>query len=262
MIVIVAPMKREVPARIQRRTSGSVRVQVTGVGRARATAAMEAILETGPAPEAVLALGFATALREELRTGDLVLGCRLLAAGEDSPIPCDKGMLSAAERVVARPVARPHFVGDSLTVEDALRTSEQKLCHGAMTGALVATMEDYWLASICSLRGIPFLGVRAVLDIASQELPAFVTGLGDRSMPVQLALVALNLAMRPRQIPAVAKLREQVNQARDSLAAFALPFLDEFDSSPEALANYGHTVVLAGTTAGASGASSGNGGGV
>ena len=241
-------MEREVPAVLRRGTSAPARVCVTGVGRTRASSTMEAFLDGNPGLDGspgtggnpgtdgnpglggnpgtggVLVLGFAAALRDDLFTGDLVVARRLLAANNDEAMDCDEGLFRSAEAALERSGAR-YWAGDTLTSEPALRTAGQKLSHGNETGALVATMEDYWLGQACARRGVPFLSVRSVLDVATQELPAFVTGLGGRSLPVQMACVALNLAMRPRHLPAVLKLRNQVQEAQDSLATFVISFL-------------------------------------
>ena len=229
MIVVAAPMKREVPAVTRPGACAPPRVCVTGVGGAKASSTLESFLDGHPRTDAVLVVGFAAALRDDLDTGDLVVARRLLTCGVSGAIECDQGLLRAAGTALERSGAR-YRTGDTLTVEAALRTSEEKLFHGKQTGALVATMEDYWLARVCARRGVPFLSVRSVLDLATQELPAFVAGLGDRSLPVQMARVALDLAVRPRHVPAVANLRKQAREAQDSLAPFVISFLDELDS--------------------------------
>ena len=233
-------MKREAPAvtwsGASARSLASVTgVCVTGVGGTRAPATLGSFLDGRPHVGGVLAVGFAGALHDGLDTGDLVAATRLLTAGGDDPIECDRGLLRAAEGVLERSGARCSK-GDTLTVDAALRTAGEKRSHGRQTGALAVTMEDYWLARECARRGVPFLSVRSVLDVAAQELPPFVAELGDRGLLVQAARVALGLAARPRHFPAVARLRGQVRRARSSLVPFVLSFLEEVDSRPLAAA--------------------------
>ena len=226
-------MKREAPAGMRSGTFALAPVCVTGVGETRASSRLESFLEGHPHIDGVLVVGFAASLRDGLDTGDLVVARRLLTAGGGGAIECDRGLLRRAEAALERSRAR-YRTGDALTVGAALRTGEEKRSLGERTGALVATMEDYGLARACARRGVPFLSVRSVLDLATQELPAFVTGLGDRSLPVQAARVALNLAARPRHVSAVAKLCKQVRRAQSSLAPFVISFLDTVDSRSEA----------------------------
>ena len=245
MIVIAAPMKRE--AQAVTRSGASARslasvtgICVTGVGGTRAPATLGAFLDGRPHVDGVLAVGFAGALQDGLNTGDLVAARRLLTAGGGDPIECDRGLLRAAEAALERSGARWR-TGDTLTVEAALGTAGEKRSHGRQTGALVVTMEDYWLARECARRGVPFLSVRSVLDVAAQELPPFVADLGDKGFLIQAARVALGLAAQPRHFPAVARLGGQVGRARRSLAPFVVSFLEEafleeVDSRPRAAA--------------------------
>jgi nucleoside phosphorylase len=205
-------------------------LHVTGVGRARATAALEAILEAGPAPVAVLSLGFAGGIKEELRPGDLVLGQRLLAAGEDLPLYGDARLLATAQAALARPGSPRYFMAGTVTVPRMLRTREEKASVHRATQAWAAVMEDYWLAVQAARHGAPFLSVRAVLDTASQELPAFVAGQGDKGKFGQLVSVAANLIVRPRYLPTVLNLSRQVRAAGDSLATFGVSFVDCLDA--------------------------------
>ncbi len=238
-------MKREAPtvtwSGASARSLGSVTgVCVTGVGGTRAPATLGSFLDGRPHVGGVLAVGFAGALDDGLDTGDLVAATRLLTAGGDDPIECDRGLLQAAEAALERSGARCR-TGDTLTVDAALRTAGEKRSHGRQTGALAVTMEDYWLARECARRGVPFLSVRSVLDLAAQELPPFVAELGDRGILVQAARVALGLAARPRHFPAVARLRGQARRAKSSLGPFVLSFLEEafleaVDSRPRAAA--------------------------
>ncbi len=238
-------MKREVPAVTRSGASARSRacvteVCVTGVGGTRASAALGSFLDGRPPVDGVLAVGFAGALQDGLDTGDLVVARRLLTAGGGDPIECDRGLLRVALAALERSGA-PCRTGDTLTVYAALCTPGEKRSHGRQTGALAATMEDYWLARECARRGVPFLSVRSVLDVAAQELPPFVAELGDRGLLVQATRVALGLAARPRHFPAVARLRGQVRRAESSLAPFVLSFLEgdsleAVDSRPQAAA--------------------------
>ena len=228
-------MKREAPAIPRYGALGAPRVCVTGVGGAKAASTLDSFLEATPGVDGVLVVGFAAGLRKGLHTGDLVVARCLLTVGDGEAIQCDLGLLHAAKAVLERSGAR-YETGDTLTVGEALISAEEKLSHGRQTGALAASMEDHRLAGVCARRGVPFLSVRSVLDEASQELPDFVAGLGDKGPLVQMAHVALNLAVRPRCLPAVANLRKQVRRAQDSLDSFAISFLKELDSRSEASA--------------------------
>ena len=238
LLAIVAPMAREVSGLIRLarageggRQEGHVLLRVTGVGKERALAGMEALLEEPTSPDFILSLGFGGALRDELATGDLVLSQRLFAAGEDACLEPDSHLLGLARRVLDDSKALPYVAADNITVPEPVFSASEKARLATETGAWVANMEDYWLARVAIQRGIPFLSVRAVLDTARQELPPFVAGLGDKGLISQAVNVLARGVLRPRNVGRLIDLSKQVRVARGNLTTFALSFATRIESA-------------------------------
>lgn len=222
MIAIVASMEREV-SRL-RRHAGPVPVRITGVGKHRAEAGVYALLQGPDRPDAILSLGFAGALKEELSTGDLVICRRHFVPGEECTVEPDPGMIELALEALTRLESSRHHVADSVTLPDVVCGVREKADLSASTGAWVANMEDFWIGRLASEEGIPFLSVRAVLDTARQELPPFVAELGGKGLPTQVLHTIAHGIRRPGHLARIVKLSRQARVAQGSLAAFGVLF--------------------------------------
>jgi nucleoside phosphorylase len=218
-------MEREVSALRRSLAGAPVAVRVSGVGREKAQASAETVLDQRARPDCILSLGFAGALRDGLETGDLVLARRLYASGEDTFIESDANLLSMAQEVLDRPGSPRSFIADSVTVPEMVTSSIEKEQLAGGTGAWIANMEDYWVGKAAIHRRVPFLSVRAVLDTARQEPPPYVARLGDKGLLGQVLHVMANGIKRPQDIPEMVNLSKQVKAAQGSLAAFGLSFL-------------------------------------
>ena len=82
-------------------------------------------------------------------------------------------------------------------------------------------MEDYWVARLAAAARVPFLSVRAVLDTADQRLPSFLM-----ELPGRPGWAALHALVQPHQVPTLFRLMRQMPLAQESLAKFALAFID------------------------------------
>lgn len=227
MIAVVAPMEREV-SRLRRTLGGlpetHTLVHVTGIGKRMALKGLKGLLEIHPRPRCILSLGFAGALVESLKTGDLVVSQRT-HTGQGSFAETDSHLLELAREVLQEPGAPRHFVADTLTVSRMVSSSREKQDLAQATGAWACNMEDFWLMEEANLRAIPFLSVRAVLDTSGQDLPPLLGTLGDKRPLSQVLHVAASSVVRPWDIPRLVKLSKQVRQAQESLAIFGLSFI-------------------------------------
>ena len=233
MIAVVTSMEREVSGLLRwtRETYAGtapperlVLVHVIGVGRERALDGMKVLLDRSARPDAILSVGFGGALSDELATGDLVVSRRLYVEGEGTFFESDPCLMELAREVLDGPGRPRYFVADALTVPHVVTAAEKARLASATPG-WVASMEDYWIGKAAAAHGIAFLSVRAVLDTASQELPAFVAELGNK-MPIgQVLRLVANVILRPQDLPRIVKLSKQAKVAQDSLAAFSLPFV-------------------------------------
>jgi 4-hydroxy-3-methylbut-2-enyl diphosphate reductase len=154
-LAVLTPMGIE--ARAVRGGAPWARVEKFGIGRARAEQAASLVSDHDGT---VVIAGFAGALDDRLKPGDIVLASEL--RGPDGTVACgDPSILAgvlrrAGLRVYVGPIA-----------------SSPRLVHGARrrelaaTGALAVDMESAWLAEA---HGRPVVTLRAVSDSQDQEI--------------------------------------------------------------------------------------------
>ena len=212
MLAVVAPMATELAG--VRRAIGDphgsgMMLRVVGVGRQRTEAGIEAV--AAESPTAIVAIGFCGAVDPCLRTGDLHVAEVFRSADRPEPISADPTLAgwlrSWADRSATRLVGGP-----SATVAAIADTNAKSVLH-AETGAVSVNMEDYWAASAAAAHGIPFASVRAVLDTAEDELPAYLGEMGDG-----IINVLRGFARHPGSFPSLVRLARKAQVARARLA--------------------------------------------
>ena len=239
MIAVLAPMEREV-AQLRRALNrslyegpraGSVLIKAIGIGKDRAIESTRSLVDGPESPECLLAIGCAGALRDGLRTGDLVVARRVYAIGEECFIEPDPRLMVVAQEVLKDLYGLRHYLADTVTVPGLIHRAAEKARLAMADGLWAANMEDYWIGQVAIKSGIPFISVRAVLDTADQELSPNLAMLGNKGVLAQVIhAVAMGIA-DPRIVPRMAKLSKQLTVARDSLAGFALSFINRMTAA-------------------------------
>jgi nucleoside phosphorylase len=188
---------------------GRVRVEMCGIGPARAAAFAEGLERSGPWSGLVL-LGWAGGLWPDLAVGDMVLADAVLDV-RGQRIGC-----VAIELAGAR-------CGPLLTVGEVLRTPEAKRAARA-SGTLAVEMEAYPLAAWAAAHSVPFLHARVISDAVDDPLP----DLGDaldafgRVRPGRLMRLLLT---RPRLVADLWPLMRSLRRLRPALGALAVAIL-------------------------------------
>ena len=152
----------------------------TGLGPAHAQTAVASLLEQHEL-KAILSIGFAGAVRPDLRRGDLIIASQVHAAPErpdkEPPVlpdglECDPGLVELAV-ATAEQQGLAFQLGRSLTVPTTVtdRPTKERLGHRWPTA--VVEMESYWIGRVAAGQAIPFLTVRAVSDTLGDTLPDF-----------------------------------------------------------------------------------------
>ena len=141
----------------------------TGIGVEKAARSLGRCLEQTRA-QAVFGIGFAGGLSPELRTGDLVIGRRILRGSVT--VPASAELLAVAEKVRLHNTC-VHF-GTLVTVDHVLGDSASKRSlaislEGHEVGGV--DMESSALAQVCSECQVPFLIVRCITDRLDEDLP-------------------------------------------------------------------------------------------
>ncbi|MFN4260145.1 MAG: hypothetical protein ACK4RK_12685 [Gemmataceae bacterium] len=189
----------------------------TGIGADRTAAALTWLLQAPLLgnvpyrPRVVLSAGFAGALREGLRAGDVVLATEIVDA-QGSRWPATwPGELPAGEW---RPPLRrgrlltmPHLVGDP--------KEKQRL--GQTQDAWAVDMESAIVAQACTRAGIPFGCLRVVTDDVHTALASDLIALLSRQRASPFRLLAA-LPRRPSLIRDLARLTRVTRHAAHQLA--------------------------------------------
>ncbi|MDE2970048.1 MAG: hypothetical protein OXT51_08105 [Chloroflexota bacterium] len=166
-LLTVASTRRELGG--MARGGAGATARVVGMGRVAGTQ-VAALLDAAPCG-LLLSLGYAGALDPRLEPGDLVIGSAFLQ-GARAPIASTLPTTRAA--VLLRQAGLTVLEGAILTVEEPLLTPQAKHRAHRASGALVADMEGRWIADAAAARGVPLIGIRAVLDEARFPLPTFL----------------------------------------------------------------------------------------
>jgi adenosylhomocysteine nucleosidase len=125
-----------------------------GAGWTRAAAALDATLDWRP--HVIVSTGFCGALDEQLKLGDVVIGTGVLTAD---------GCSFATARVSGKAAASGVFYSSRSVVGTA---EEKRLLR--QTGACAVEMEAAGIAQKAETLGIPVICVRAVTDLADEEM--------------------------------------------------------------------------------------------
>ena len=125
----------------------------------------------------ILALGYAGAASQGLRTGDLVLGdeaCLVDDSGDvetlSNATSLDPGLLARAESALSRSDVR-YRIGRIGTASCVVTDPDVKKRLGQRFGVLALDMETYQISETVSRYGLSFLAVRAILDPVAMRLP-------------------------------------------------------------------------------------------
>lgn len=200
----------------------------TGMGRENAEQATEFILDHYPA-EALISIGFAGALVENLKIGDILLSKSLYLEEVETkegteiqnPICSDASLISAAG---TRQNNTPGFSQvSSVTVVKPVSKPKEKLILGKTFHAEAADMESYWIGRMASTRSIPFISIRAVSDTVKDKLPPFERFLVSGKWLWKKAMIYF--MAHPRQMVKLFCLYRNTHKARKNLTAFMGSFV-------------------------------------
>lgn len=171
-LLTVAPTQRELGGLGE--GDGRTRASVVGIGREAGQEVgrlLDGLLMEAGVCRALVSLGYAGGLDPRLQPGDLVVGngyrygARPARAG-DAAAGRGAALLRASGLAVTE--------GAVLTVDEPLLTGRAKRRARQGSGALVVDMEGRWIADAAAARGVPLIGIRAVLDEADFSLPPFI----------------------------------------------------------------------------------------
>jgi adenosylhomocysteine nucleosidase len=178
----------------------------TGVGPERAAA----VAACAPHGRLVLSAGCAGGLVPELVTGDLVLVREVIRLDDGGH--AREVLPAAADAVAAWAAHRGLVLREApLATSPSVLVAPSAKARLAATGAAIVDMESAAVAGVARRRGVPFVGLRVVLDEVGDVLPVALAGgsidqVTGELRPVRAAMAVLG---RPLALPAVVRLARQ-----------------------------------------------------
>jgi adenosylhomocysteine nucleosidase len=188
----------------------------SGAGRAQAARAAEALI-LGHRPQWIISAGFAGALDERLKQGDILVADSVAdLAGRHLTI--DFKMASG-----------PHLhVGRLLTVNDVVGEPSEKLLLGKQHAALGVDMETMAVAEVCSREKIRLLSVRVIIDEVNRALPRDIDLLVKKKTTAgRLGAAAGAIVRRPSSVKDMWQLKEDALVASERLAKFLVGIVSQ-----------------------------------
>jgi len=173
------------------RTAGGrdVLVAQLGVGRLHAAVALAGL----PAARVLAVVGCAGGLGPALRAGDLVVATEIVRLANGERHAC---ATAAVERWAAATdlavLAGAHAAADAVLADAAAKAAA-----GERAAALVAEMEGWAVVEAARARGVPVVGLRAVLDEADEHVPLLAGAVDETTGDLRVAAAARALAYRP-----------------------------------------------------------------
>jgi nucleoside phosphorylase len=154
--------------------------------------------------EFLISAGFAGALNNELRAGDLLLARNFLTLD-----------LSSGQSFPSFSIHQ----ADLLTLPGLIDSSDERNEIARSTGAAAVDMETEFIARACAEHGIPLLSLRVITDTPYEPFPAPPTVLFDieRQRTHLLKLVRFFL-IRPQRLPRLIQFARRILHARETLA--------------------------------------------
>jgi adenosylhomocysteine nucleosidase len=216
----------------------------TGVGPERAYEAAHSAISSFPI-KILISAGFAGALHEEMKIGDLVVGesayfaDRALSVEGTEPYRADPHLLFLAEQA-SKDSFRANtqddlsdsrlvlFKGPILTVRQIIDKAVEKRALGLSTRAIAVDMESAAVASAAEDAKIAYLSIRAISDLMDEDLESAACFIStDGSVRTYKGI--LHLISHPSAIVRLNRLRVQTAIASKRLGCFIGNYLRRLD---------------------------------
>src|SRR6266481_3278402 len=182
-----------------------VEVLHTGVGEKACRHRLPKFLEDQHF-DCLISAGFAGALNDELRVGDLLL------AKNFSVIELNDKHLAFVSLGIR--------VADLLTVPGLIDSSEERNETARISGAAAVDMETEFIARICAEHGLPLLSLRVITDGPRALFPAPAHVLFDIvHQRTPMAALTMFFLTHPNRIPRLLQFARRIAHARKILAS-------------------------------------------
>lgn len=211
-IGIVCGLKSEAEAvRASMKTAGvdggKIRIGVSGANAERAEIIAQGFLEAGA--RAIISAGLCGGLDPSLKSGDVVLGERVVSDSGDIVI-ADRQLAAAADKFSPRHVA---IFGSDEIVDSV----EKKKALFDRYAAETVDMESHGAARAAANAGIPFIAIRVVADASTRALPKAALRAVTPTGGVNVMNVFVDCVKAPQQFEEIFALGRDSGAATEAL---------------------------------------------
>jgi nucleoside phosphorylase len=181
-----------------------VTISHTGVGAKNCGKRIEMLLHKAQ-PRLLISSGFAGAVRDDFRVGDLILAENF----------SERQLIASAERILRDWDVRRVKLFTSQTIADSI---SERNGIARSRNADAVDMETESIAAVCASHGVPILSLRAISDAMGQPFPAPAPVLFDiERQRIPLAQLISHLITHPNASWRLASFARRIAQARAKL---------------------------------------------
>lgn len=194
----------------------TVWVLLTGMGN-RSVSFEKIICFKMAGVEAFLSSGLAGALNADLKLGQVIIPRRVGNLRDAIGLAAAEKLLVLAEQTEAK------IVATLITADHIVETSEEKKRLSFFGDAV--DMESFRLVSEFAMEGVPAAVIRAISDVADEDLPIdFSICVTDSGKVKPMAMLG-QIFKRPQKVPALIRFGVQSKKSAQTLALFLDAFV-------------------------------------
>jgi hypothetical protein len=183
---------------------------VTGMGIENAMRVGEVLLNDGY--QFCISSGFAGALRDEFRLGDILVGHSVQHFGKSKTLHSSEDLFQSVVDYGAKPADL------FLTCDSVIRTVKEKSDLAPLAEAV--EMESFGVFAVADRKHIPVIAIRAISDTARSELPAGLEVMVDNRGRVDIIGTICFIARWPHQISKLIRLGRDSRRVAEGLKNF------------------------------------------
>ena len=191
----------------------------SGMGFDNAARAVEALI-SDDCPDLLISAGFCGGIAPELQAGDVVVAKKITIANEEGFEDVPVLLSGIGQNFVSRQAAEGKRTVGGLFVSASIITSKARLAD-LLSGQYpnpVVEMESGAIAIVAAENNIPLLAIRAVSDIATEELRFTLDEFCDSELRrICIHKVLLTVLRKPRIMPQLMRLYRSSRRAAESL---------------------------------------------
>lgn len=196
-----------------------VAVLLTGAGpRAAREAISRVVWDDSGNLEYCISSGLAGALRGEYPIARLLGAQEIVSEGTRDDDGANSVIASSASLISFAAECGATVAGKFYSAERAISRADEKKHLGKAYDAV--EMESFEILSVAAASGVPAAAIRAISDLADEDLPLDMNEVFSDEGQVSIPRVIGQLARHPQSLRGLIKLSQQSKQAAESLAKF------------------------------------------